>query len=475
MIRFDNQPTRAVPYNLEAEQVVLGLVMPGKPGTLADVRKVLTGPEDFYVPSHEAAFAAVCSIADSGVAPHPIIVADRLANSPHPLAAADFIGMVANAPGGAIEHAELVREAADCRRMVEASNKLRQAAYAGDVNGAEPILTDALVTLHRRTHGKDRFVDGATFVASEQTLSPIWGQGDEVLWPSGEALYICGPTGIGKSTLAQQVVLAQMGLRTEPLLGLPVAADLDSRVLYLAMDRPSQVAKSLRRMVDSEQLDELARRLVVWQGPPDRDLAGHPGELLAMAHRARASVVVVDSLKDAAIKLTDDEVGARWNRAVQICLAEGVDVIVLHHQRKGQGIIKPKTIGDVYGSTWITAGAGSVVLLWGAPGDPTVELIHLKQPITPVGPLKIQHDHRTGSSTVVDEFDLLAALRASRPGLTAPEAARQWFGGDFSDSHRKRAKRVLDGYVDRGLAHRKDARGGGRGGTDPARYFAAAE
>ena len=69
-----------------------------------------------------------------------------------------------------------------------------------------------------------------------------------------------------------------------------------------------------------------------------------------MAIREGASVVIVDSLKDAAVELPDDEVGALWNRAVQTTLAAGVEVLVLHHQRKGQQGSRPKAIDDVYGS-----------------------------------------------------------------------------------------------------------------------------
>jgi hypothetical protein len=58
----------------------------------------------------------------------------------------------------------------------------------------------------------------------------------------------------------------------------------------------------------------------------------------------------MDSLKDAAVKLVDDEVGGNVNRAIQHCNAQGVDVAVLHHQRKGERGEKPTTLADVYGS-----------------------------------------------------------------------------------------------------------------------------
>ena len=139
MTQVDDQPTRAAPHSVDAEEVVLGLSMLGKPGTLADVRGVLAA-EDFYLPSHDATFAAVCAIADQGVAPHPIVVAKRLAGGPYPVPAADLTGMMANAPGGAIAHAQLVRELADCRRVIDASNELREAGYTGDVDKVERVL-----------------------------------------------------------------------------------------------------------------------------------------------------------------------------------------------------------------------------------------------------------------------------------------------------------------------------------------------
>jgi replicative DNA helicase len=41
--------------------------------------------------------------------------------------------------------------------------------------------------------------------------SPIWGEGEEVLLADGEALIIAGPQGLGKTTLAQQLLLGRAG------------------------------------------------------------------------------------------------------------------------------------------------------------------------------------------------------------------------------------------------------------------------
>lgn len=215
-------------------------------------------------------------------------------------------------------------------------------------------------------------------------------------------------------------------------------------------------------------------RLVFWEGPPPHDLAKHPEVLWQMADEAGADTVIVDSLKDAAVGLSEDEVGAGLNRAIQHAIAEGVEVAALHHQRKGQGGARPKTLEDVYGSTWITAGAGSVILLWGVAGDLIVDLEHLKQPAASVGPFKIEHDHDSGTSSVHRGFDTLRYLRMQHTGATALEVSRIMFEKlDPSDNQQRKARRNLDRLCKTGLARRDEPAAGGDGGTKPARYHAS--
>lgn len=234
----------------------------------------------------------------------------------------------------------------------------------------------------------DRFVDGGSFIHSITDVTPaVWGAGEEVLWAEGEGLIVAGPQGVGKSTLAGNLVAAM--ITGGDVLGYPVKCV--DRILYLAMDRPKQIARALRRQLGEVPEDELAQRLIVWQGPPPEDLAAHPERLLAMAEKAKADVVIVDSLKDAALGLSSDEVGAGWNRARQTVLAAGVDVLELHHDRKTSDVTAP-AIEKLYGSVWITSGAGSVIHLGGEPGDPIVRLSHLKQPSAEVGPFQFNHD-----------------------------------------------------------------------------------
>lgn len=320
-----------------------------------------------------------------------------------------------------------------------------------------------------------RLAPGGAFVLDAPATPPaLWGRGDEVAWAAGEALMIVGPSGVGKTTLVNQIVSARLGI-TSKVLGLPVRPS-ERRVLYLAMDRPPQISRAMARLFTEADREVLDERLVVWKGPPPNDLARHPGTLAAMCAQAGADTVIVDSLKDAVRKPSDDETGGGYNTARQMALVAGVQVIELHHQRKAGGENKkPSKLDDVYGSTWITAGAGSVLLLWGEAGDPVVELSHLKQPAEPLGPWQVLHDHATGRSEIRHQADLLA-MAGYPGGLTPKAAAVAMFTTDKpTPAQIEKARRKLNKLTDEGRLMRFGGASGGTNGGAQATYHLAAE
>ncbi len=433
-------------------------------------------PSSFYKPTHGRIYRAAAALYGRGEPVDPITVAEELRrdgmlDDVGGLKALVAIQAATPASANASSYAAIVAELGRRRRIQVAAHALVDAGSA-DEETIERAFRDLIAVAEPPGPSDDRYIDGSSFVRSAANEVPaVWGEDDRVLWARGESLLLVGPAGVGKTTVATQLLAGRIGF-LERVIDLPVAAA--QHVLYLACDRPAQIGRAFMRLMNNATDDQLAH-LTIWQGPPERDIGRHPESLLAMCRAAGADCVFIDSLKDIALGLTDDEVGASVNIAMQQCVAEGIDVIALHHQRKGQAGQKPKTLEDVYGSTWITAGAGSVVLLWGAAGDPVVELSHLKQPAAEVGPIQIDHDHNTGVTTVFrGDVDPLVVLRTFSAGMTARDLATVQTGLQSpSDNALKKAKRTLDKLVFKGLAHKVP--GGSTSGTRgaaPDTYFA---
>jgi len=329
------------------------------------------------------------------------------------------------------------------------------------------------------TEWTGRTAPGGSFVLDAPPMPPaVWGAGQNVAWAQGEALMLCGPAGVGKTTVAVQLVAGRLGLGgIEDVFGLPVRQGA-GRVLYLAMDRPPQISRAMARLFSERDRKALDENLVIWKGPPPRDLAKQSDVLVQMCSLAKADTVVVDSLKDAATKLSDDEVGGGYNRARQRALVEGIEVLELHHQRKAGGDNKrPSKLDDVYGSTWLTAGAGSVILLWGEPGDPVVELVHLKQPAEQLGPWTVVHNHDAGRSEIDRQPDVLTLVRNQRQvGMTAKMLAKLLREhGEPTRSDTERARRRLDGLERQGLLKSSTGQRGRSEGNETVYFIAGDE
>jgi len=320
-----------------------------------------------------------------------------------------------------------------------------------------------------------QLLTGGQLLDLSDQVPAVWGEQHTVAWAIGERLTICAPQGAGKTTLAQRLALARAGL-ADHVLDLPVHDD-GRKVLYLAADRPAQALRSMRRMLDKRRRKTLDERLLVWKGAPPVNTAADPGSLLAWITELDPTIgtVIIDSVKDLAVAISKDEVGSAVDHAFRRISDAGLELLVCHHLRKGQSeknsnsTGKPRGLDDVYGSVWLTAGSGSVLLLWGQPGDLVVELTTLKPIADPIGPLTLILDHDRGQLRVEDQADVITVLRAAgNDGLTALAAAQALQYAGHEKAARERARRDLNRLVELGLAEREDG-----GGPIPTKWFTA--
>lgn len=476
---------RTPPQDILAEQCVLGGMLLSKEAA-EEVVPILKA-SDFYRPAHTTIYRTINELRDRGepadaitVAAHlPAAELERIGGAPYIHTLISTVPTAANAT----YYARIVAEKAVLRGLVEAGTKVAQLGYrVGEVESLDALLDLAqkavAVVVDRRAASRpgnglaQLMFSGGSFILDVPDVIPaIWGEGDDVLWAEGESLIIAGPSGVGKTTITAQLLRARLGL-SDRVLGMPVWPGM--RVLYLAMDRPMQIQRALNRNFVGKERAILDERLVFWKGPPPRDVAKYPEILLEMAQAADADTVIVDSVKDAAIGLSDDEVGASYNRARQAVLADGRQLLELHHvTKRGANGGPPNTLADVYGSAHLVNGAGSVVMLWGNAGDPIVDFRHLKQPMSEVGPFKILHEGRTGQSSIWDGADLLELLRRCRStGVSASDAACVMYSSERpSASEVEKARRRLEQMALQGLAVQT---GGGKGRGNAAKWFLAA-
>lgn len=400
--------------NVDAERAVIATVL-GWPGDFDKIASELTSA-DFYNAGHAAIWHAMSDLVVSGEPITVPLLRARIADEHDntlTLCLAEGI-----ATGGAAAHVREVKRCATIRRQLAELGDIAEDIRAG--RGAD--RAQRLLQLEDERRTEEKYLTGRQFVFADRvTTRAVWGQDSSILWAGGEPFYIVGPTGVGKTTIAHQLVLARMGL-LDDVLGFPVALH-HGRVLYIAADRPNQIRNAFRRLFDEDEHGKVMDdELVVWEGRPPVDFATQPEGLYAMARAVKADTVVIDSVKDVVANINEPAQGQAFNTALQVCVANGVETLCLHHTRKKQQGVK-QGIDDLYGG-WLAAGAGSIIALKGEAGGAEVELVHWKQPVDDVGPLKVIHDHDAGRSRVErGGIDVLRVLEKSPGGMSAKDLA----------------------------------------------------
>lgn len=289
---------------------------------------------------------------------------------------------------------------------------------------------------------QDSAVDGASFLDTQLSNDCVWGSGNFAPWATNQGFMMFADDGAGKSSLIQQIVFARLALRDASVLGSPVAQD-ERPILYLALDRPIQIQRSMMRMVDStnpKHRKVLSSKLVVWDKPLPFDCDEDP-ELFAQwcvetcksVCGSEPGLIVGDSVKDMVSSCKEDVAGMGFNKTVQHLVSSGIEFGCCHHNRKEHALNKqPRKLADVYGSRFLTAGLGSVLNIWKLDNGHR-ELTQLKAPYgNPINPTVYQDDYSTGVSQPRERADeintlALALVSAGVNGLTDPEAVMAVF------------------------------------------------
>ena len=135
---------RGVPQNLDAERSVLGALLLH---TDAVVDVTFLKPDDFYLPKHQQVFQAILTAYNTRTATDPIVVGEELSRQGkleevggHEQLMDLMEGVITAA--GVVYHAEIVREKAIARRLLETCLDVARRAYDNE-SEAKELLDEA--------------------------------------------------------------------------------------------------------------------------------------------------------------------------------------------------------------------------------------------------------------------------------------------------------------------------------------------
>lgn len=211
---------RTPPQDVAAEQSVLGAMLLSK-DAIGDVAEVLRG-RDFYRPAHELVFDAIISLYGRGEPADAITVADELVKRGElgrvggHIYLHDLLATVSIA-SNASYYAEIVREKAVLRRLVEAAMRISQLGYSGqgDVAGIVDAAQQAVYEVAEGKTSEDYQPLSALMESTLDEIEALSAHGaisgvptgfidlDELTngLHAGQMVIIAARPGVGKSTL----------------------------------------------------------------------------------------------------------------------------------------------------------------------------------------------------------------------------------------------------------------------------------
>jgi replicative DNA helicase len=327
---------RVPPQDLAAEQSVLGGMLLSK-DAIADVVEVLRGP-DFYKPAHETIYAAILDLYARGEPADPITTAAELTKRGElsKVGGPGYVhGLVNTVPtaANAEYYAEIVRDRAVLRRLVQAGTRITQMGYAadGDVDDivdsaqaevfavTEQRTTEDYLPLGQIMEGALDEIEAISNRSGEMTGVPTGFTDLDSLTNGlhpGQMIVIAARPAMGKCVASMtRIADARTGeLMTiadfvrRGMAGEPLAVHTLTRDWKLRTARPSDFIPSGRRPV-WRLTTQLGRSIAATPNHPFRTLRGwvpleelRPGDRIAVARDLSAGASV--ELPSALVALT---------------------------------------------------------------------------------------------------------------------------------------------------------------------------
>lgn len=429
---------RVMPHDAEAEAAVLGAMLIS-PGAAIDCMSTLVGG-DFYVPKHEVIFDAARALLSHGEPVDALTVTDELIKTGEIERAggADYIhtltDMVPTATNAAY-YADIVRNRAVRRRLVEAGGRIHEAGFNATENvmdlveqAREELDAVAAERKQRIRFAGDAFEELIEQLDSKQTFvpSPWWSLNEIIGGFRPGAVYVVGARpGEGKSVLGAQIARCLAANGTVALSSLEMSrTELVARIVSdIAGVHVSHLKDNKLTASDWEQIrasrEEIAALQVAIDDRTDitaMDVRAHAAEV---ARKGTLAGVVVDYLQLMSGRSSLDRhlQVAEFSRQLKILAKDlRVPVIVLsqlNRELEKRASRRP-ALSDLRESGAIEQDADVVMLLHRRSCEDCDHVAHLGHTI-----------RRDGARIYIDE--LVVDIAKNRHGRTA-EAHLRWEG-----------------------------------------------
>src|SRR3954470_5011243 len=227
-----NEFDRTPPQDIVAEQSVLGGMLLSK-DAIADVVEVLR-PGDFYRPAHQTIYDSILDVYGRGEPADPVTIAAELTRDGMlaKIGGAPYLHtLIASVPTAANAgyYAEIVRERAILRRLVEAGTHIVQLGYSasgpmgGDVDDVVDRAQQAVYAVTERRTSEDYVRLDEIMQQACEDIEAMGSLGSELYgvptgfreldeltngFHPGQLIVVAGRPATGKSTLALDAVRA---------------------------------------------------------------------------------------------------------------------------------------------------------------------------------------------------------------------------------------------------------------------------